>query len=276
MARMIPLLDGEASLLACPRCEQTLRRTGSSLVCASGHAFDIARQGYVNLLGSKPPANADTADMIAARERFLASGAYDPIAEDVARRLTMVHSVLEVGAGTGFYLSRVLADREGAHGIALDVSVPAAKRAASSHPHVTSVVADVWGRLPLLTGRLGAVLCVFAPRNIPEFTRVLAPGGVFVVVTPNPGHLAGLRQRYGLMHIDDDKDSRLLRACSGHLEAVAQNRIDYTVDGDANLVTNLIAMGPNAFHGLPSEVEGATIDVSVTVSLFRKRADEVS
>ena len=72
-------LDAALSLLRCPQCRQDLARTGRTLRCPSGHSFDIARQGYVNLAGHAPPRNADTPAMVAARERFLATGHYRPV-----------------------------------------------------------------------------------------------------------------------------------------------------------------------------------------------------
>jgi len=35
-------------------------------------------------------------------------------------------------------------------------------------------------------------------------------------------------------------------------------------------------MGPNAFHGVPNDVTADTVQVSVTVSLFRKAAGHES
>ena len=36
--------------LICPICEKPLRREETRLVCPENHSFDMARQGYVNLL----------------------------------------------------------------------------------------------------------------------------------------------------------------------------------------------------------------------------------
>lgn len=264
-------LDAARGLLACPACGQALDVVGRPVRCPAGHTFDVARQGYVNLLGAKPPANADTSAMVDARARFLAAGAYDRLADDVARRLARAETILEVGAGTGFYLARALGDRN-ARGVALDVSPAAARRAARAHPRLASVVADVWRPLPIRSGRLGAVLCVFAPRNLAEFARVLTGQGLLVVVTPTAAHLAGVRERHGLLGIEQDKDDRLLRSAVGLFEPIARNRLDYVVAATADQVRDLIAMGPNAFHGVPGDVEAADVHVSVTVSLFRRPA----
>ena len=63
------MLDAARGLLACPVCAGALDVAERPVRCRSAHSFDVARQGYVNLLGSTPPANADTAAMVAARER---------------------------------------------------------------------------------------------------------------------------------------------------------------------------------------------------------------
>lgn len=68
--------------------------------------------------------------MAAARAEFLNGGHFAPLAEAVAR-LAGVYApsrglLLEVGAGTGYYLSRCLAALEGKLGLAVDVSKQAA------------------------------------------------------------------------------------------------------------------------------------------------------
>ena len=254
-------------LLACPRCRTPLAVAEREVSCRSGHRFDVARQGYVNLLGTPPPANADTPAMLDARARFLGSGAYDRVAEALVaavrpgspRELT----VAEAGAGTAWYLSRVVAALPSARGVALDVSVAAARRAAGAGPRIASVVADTWRGLPLLTRSLDVVLCVFAPRHPAEFLRVLKPGGRLVVVHPNAGHLEHLRRTYGLLDVDPDKEQRLATQLSDF--AVTRHTVAYRVDGTASQVADLVAMGPNAFHGRVVQSAPSRIDVDVSV-----------
>ncbi|HSN42801.1 MAG TPA: methyltransferase domain-containing protein, partial [Propionibacteriaceae bacterium] len=237
------------------------------LVCAAGHSFDIARQGHVNLSGSAPPPNADTPAMVAARDRLLSSGAYDPIADALAHRLRRVRRLVEVGAGTGHYAARVLDAAPEAVGLATDVSPAAARRAARAHERLASVVADTWGTLPLRSASVDAVLCVFAPRNPAEFARILARGGLLVVVTPNPGHLAELREACGLLDIPDDKSDRLHRSLAGAFEPVVTTRVSRTLTLGVDALTDLIDMGPNAFHEPthPDEPMEVALDVQLTV-----------
>ena len=263
-------LAAAAGLLACPVCAGPLAVEGGTASCRAGHAFDVARQGYLNLLNGPSPAHADTTDMVAARERVLASGLFDPVTAQLVRRSAGIRTVVEVGAGTAHHLAAVVDANPDARGLALDVSVAAARRAARVHPRVAAVVADAWGPLPLRARRFGAVLSVFAPRNMAEFARILGDGGLLVVVTPTASHLARLRARHGLLDVEPGKDDRLLRTASGWFDAIGSTRVAYEMDAAGPLVRDVVAMGPNAFHGVPDEVEDAVVDVSVTVRWFRR------
>ena len=119
---------------------------GRRVGCPNGHAFDVARQGYLNLLGASPPANADTTAMVAARAEFLASGTTRSSPTPWPRRCRLRPD------GAGLRRGHRLLPEPGAagdphrRGFALDVSVPAVRRAARAHPRVTAVVADAGSR----------------------------------------------------------------------------------------------------------------------------------
>lgn len=256
--------------LACPVCSESLHLDGTSLVCPAGHRFDLARQGYANLLLHAQPRNADTPAMIAARERFLGAGHYAPITEAMARHLVGCTAVLDAGGGTGHHLAGVLQGLPEANGLVADVSVPAVRRAARAHPRMGAVVADTWQHLPVRDAALDAVCCVFAPRNPAEFARVLRPGGRVVVVTPNPGHLAEAREALGLLGIEEDKLDHLHRSTAGVLEPVAEERVTAELDLTPTELSDLVGMGPNAFHSPAPASEGMRVSVDVTVTVLTK------
>ena len=98
----------------CPVCGAALAPQGAAWRCVQGHCFDVARQGYVNLLTvtqkhSRHP--GDTREMVAARRAFLDAGWYAPIAKtlaDLVRRFCPeTASVLDAGCGEGYYLSQL-------------------------------------------------------------------------------------------------------------------------------------------------------------------------
>ncbi len=271
-------LDAARGLLACPVCREALHIDERTARCAHGHSFDIARQGYVNLLGAPEPANADTAAMVAARQRVHAAGVFDQLADAIAAaarddRATEANrdapTMLEVGAGTASYLRRCLADDPRARGIALDVSRAAARAAAHADPRIASVVADVWRRLPVLDDAVDTLLAVFAPRHAAEFARVLAPEGRLIVATPGAGHLAALRTTYDLLGIQPDKSERLDATLGVFFEPVGSTPVSYPFEADAVLAHDLIAMGPNAFHRPPERVAAIADRVEVVVHIYQ-------
>jgi 23S rRNA (guanine745-N1)-methyltransferase len=269
-------------LLRCPRDHERLDLTGEgrSVGCGHGHCFDLAWQGYLNLASGAQPRNADSLAMVAARARFLSSGTYADAEEavlGVARQRSPAR-ILDCGAGTGHLLARLL-DAWPARGVALDVSVPAARRAARAHERIGAVVADAWKPLPLAAQGFDLVISNFAPRNPPEFARVLAPDGRLVTVTPTARHLTELQRRFALLTVQVDKGERLERSLDAHfqrdtrLQPDGPRLVEFTRSWSPALVRDAIGMGPNAFHRPTPErvAEPVEVTVSVEVSLWRRR-----
>ena len=265
-----PGLRRAIGLLSCPTCTAGLELDQTAAGCAQGHRFDVARQGYLNLLGGPQPAHADTPAMIAARARVHDAGVFGPVRELLAQVCAGCAAVLEVGSGTGAYLQAALGENPGTIGVAMDISTAAARVAAKLDPRIGAVVADVWQRFPIVDAGMDAVLAVFAPRNFDEFARVLKPSGQLVVVTPEPDHLIELRSTHKLLGLHPQKAASVAAHAQSGFELIDRLRHRSTYDADAPLVADLIAMGPNAFHGLPGTVEATTLTVSVTVQVFAR------
>jgi 23S rRNA (guanine745-N1)-methyltransferase len=276
------MLHEVIGVLACPHGEAELTSTDDGLVCPAGHRFDVARQGYVNLLLGPAPAAADTAEMVAARERIQSAGHHDVVTEALVRAAASITPspglVVDLGAGTGHHLAAVV-ERTGARaGLALDVSKYAARRAARAHPRVGAVVCDVWRRLPVRDHAATLILDVFAPRHVEEIARILAPHGGLIVVTPTSEHLAPLVERLGLLRVGDDKLERLDRDLAGIVGLHAREVVAAGAVLDHDAIRSMVVMGPSAHHldavdldlaiaRLPEPVEVA---ISVTVSSYRR------
>jgi 23S rRNA (guanine745-N1)-methyltransferase len=391
------MLDDVIGYLACPLCGAALSRAGGVLRCASGHAFDIARQGYVSLLPAGSRGNiGDTAAMVQARIDFLAAGHYAGLAAELSRAaadtLAAVAAgaaadpdgaggavdaaadavgaggavdaaadgagaaddavgapadavgaaadaagadaaggaaaadpagagadgaggvgagaggagadsagaadgagvadavaggavgsngsagagcVVDIGAGTGYYLAAVLEALPGRAGLALDASKFALRRAARAHQRIGAVGADAWQRLPVADRAATVVLNVFAPRDGAELRRILDPVGALLVVTPNPDHLSELVGPLRLLTVDPRKDERLAGKLSPYFDLAEQRQYHTQLALDHQEIATIIAMGPSARHvGDPAErirslPAAMGVTVSVTLSIFR-------
>lgn len=270
--------------LRCPHCGAALALADRTVRCATGHAFDVARQGYASLLpGDAQTATGDSAAMVAARAAFLGAGHFAPIVAAVAEAARSAVPprpglVVDLGAGTGHHLARVLDELPDRSGLALDLSAYALRRAARAHPRIGAARCDTWRPLPVRDGVAAAVLCVFAPRNAAEIERILTPGGALVVVTPNARHLAELVDVLGLLHVDDRKAERLREQLEPRFQPVEHVVREDRLALDRRSVAAAVAMGPSARHVDPATLaarverlpEPQDVTASVTVSVYRR------
>jgi 23S rRNA (guanine745-N1)-methyltransferase len=280
------VLDDVVGYLRCPHCGAGLTRTGGSLRCPAGHSFDIARQGYVSLLQpGVAGAAGDTAAMVRARREFLATGHFAPIAaalaDAAAASVAGLSSgcVVDVGAGTGYYLAAVLARLPGHAGVALDVSRHALRAAARAHRRIGAVGCDAWRPLPVADSAAGLVLNVFAPRDGAELRRILRPDGRLLLITPAADHLSELTGPLGLLHVDERKRDRLTGKLGPHLDLIAERECRGVMSLDKAAVAALAAMGPTAWHTRPDATAGpiarlpepVAVTLAVTVSVLQPR-----
>lgn len=285
----VPSGDGASlgavlAALRCPICRRPLRLDGRRLACASGHGFDLARQGYVNLAVGRPhPGTADTAGMVIAREQFLARNHYRPLADLIAARAARHDDrdrpgiVVDLAGGTGYYLAAVLDQVPHRSGLCVDLSAPALRRAAHVHPHAAAIGADVWDQLPLDTAAASTVITVFGPRNAAEIERILAPGGVLITASPTPEHLQELIDALGLLSVDRRKPQRHA-VTFNRFHPVDVDTLTYRLALNRRDVAALAGMGPTARHvradamddRVRALAESTEVTVSVRVSTYRR------
>lgn len=190
----------EENILICPVCGEGLFKKDRALCCGHGHSFDIARQGYVNLLPvtqkhSKHP--GDTRDMVDARRAFLDKGYYAPISQAVweifGARLPKHANVLDAGCGEGYYMSCLMERMDGGGFYGVDISKDAVRYAAGRCKGAQWITASA-AHLPLRDASFQGVMSMFALTVPGEFHRVLCPGGYFLEVTAGRNHLMALKQ----------------------------------------------------------------------------------
>lgn len=247
--------------LACPLDGEPLSKHDKNWVCPQGHSYDQARQGYVNLLPvqhkrSKEP--GDSKAMVEARQRFLAAGHYQLIAESIARVCYAANAdharlnILDAGCGEGYYL-RQLAQRADALAelavAGLDISKAATLAAARLDKRITWMVGTN-AHLPVQDASVDCLLCVFGFPVAAEFARVLKPGGRLIQVDPGPAHLRELR---ALLYpqLDSEAEPKAPQLEGFHLLEAVQVSYPFQLDSTEQL-QDLLAMTPHG-HRAPAE-----------------------
>lgn len=193
--------------LLCPIDRSELQQDGNTWRCQNNHCFDIAKQGYVNLLpvqNKKSLDPGDSKEMIAARRDFLNSGVYQPLAIALANTVaSLCHghkqlAVLDAGCGEGYYLNAVsesLVQNDVALcATGLDISKWAVRSCKIRNPNLNGLVASN-RQIPLPDHSQDIVLCTFGFPVFDEFKRVLKPNGHIVMADPGPEHLIELRSQ---------------------------------------------------------------------------------
>jgi 23S rRNA (guanine745-N1)-methyltransferase len=281
------------AVLRCPICGQVLTAVERSLRCPQRHSFDVARAGYVSLLGGRGAISGDDDEMARARDRFLSGGAYAPLlaaigdlaAASVPALAAPGAMVLDAGCGPGYYLGGLLDRFENARGLGFDTSARSLRFAARAHPRAAAYTGDVFAPFPVADDAIDLLIDVFAPRHPEEFARVLRPDGALLVARPAADHLAELRDAVpGMVAMDPRKEERLHEALEPLFTRIDQRSVSFELALDPDRARDLVAMTPSARHvtpeelatrlaGSPPDAGGAalTVTVSVLISVHRPR-----
>jgi len=277
--------DSVITPLACTvrTCGLPLTRRERAYFCPSGHAFDIARSGYVNLLqpqdrrSSKPGDSKAAVEARAALERAsVGSAVIAAVIEKVPAGLPAGAVVVDLGSGTGEMLGRLCADRQIA-GVGLDLSVAAVDFAARRFPTQTWVVANADRRLPLQDACLDVVLSIHGRRNPPECARALKSDGLLVVALPASDDLMELRTFLQGRSVERDRVEAMLHEHNSDFELVERVSIRERLTLDRTAVHDLLrGTYRGARFKLADRVE-AISEMDVTLSselcvLKRKRS----
>ncbi len=281
--------------LICPVCEAQLARVSNMLKCPQAHSFDVAREGYVNLLlagRKRPKALGDTREMLRARRRFLTRGFYDPLSGAVNERVCahLAHArpddvcIADVGCGEGHYLGKLKRHLERQLGrddvcyFGMDVSKEAARLAARGHEGMQFIVANVNEKVLFSDNSIQVLLDVFAPRNVAEFDRVIAPDGLLLIVIPGPRHLANLRAELDILPlgIEVNKQKHVVEQFAGAFKQVKAHTVVCEMDLTGAELTDLVLMTPNYWHSSRQTwenvqaVERVRTEANFTILEFRR------
>lgn len=245
-------------IFACPVCGEPLPRADGFYACANSHVFDVARDGYVNLLLAQQRRSKDpgySSGMIQARRRIFDAGLYERLADGIALLILSYLSpvvgqkiILDAGCGEGYYLRR-LAEATGRSSVedsvlrcGLDISKHGIRQAARRDHRGVYAVSSIF-RMPVLPKRVHLLLSHFSPIGPDDFYRVVAPGGTVLVGGPGADHLYALKR---LIYAEPSRqEASGASTVLGGFTRVAEHRIRYplVIRGEG-LVADLLAMTP--------------------------------
>jgi len=251
----------------CPLDGKPLHLNERSWCCENGHSYDVAKQGYVNLLPVQNKRSKDPGDskaMVQARSKFLEQGYYEPLAQALADTVLAQgeQAVLDAGCGEGYYL-RYLVEQAEQNGTdlsvaALDISKWAVQAAGKRDKRLSWIVASN-SSIPLDDNSVDTILCLFGFPVETEFKRVLKPGGRLIMVDPAGDHLKELK---AIIYSEIKTKSDSLPVNSEYWFLASEQRVTFQFELNTNeAVQNLLTMTPHLYR---SSAEG------------RKRAEVLS
>lgn len=240
--------------LICPVCGEPLLQQGGSLVCSERHTYDIARQGYVNLLPVQQKHSispGDTVEMLTARRNFLNGGHYTQICGDV---ITAIHAhsdenaaIVDVGCGEGYYTSHFLKEFPQGTIIGADVSKAAVKMACSRTKSINWIVATA-SHMPIIGNSVDIITAMFSLVCEEEFSRILHDGGCVIEVTAGTNHLIELKQ---IIYDDVFEQHKRPKPPQGFLHEVSCELHSFKIMLDNLGLINLLNMTPHTLRIKP-------------------------
>lgn len=232
-------------MLICPVCGKQLNIADRCASCDSGHRFDMAKEGYVNLLRSNKSGDKIGDDKLAARCRrdFLNKGYYTPLKDALVQLLSdQKGSLLDICCGEGYYTS-AMANNSNLDVYGFDISKEMV-RLAAKRGNITAFVANM-AAIPVADDSFDFATHLFAPFNENEFSRILKPCGILYTVIPGSHHLWGLKQAvYDTPYLNDEKlpETKALKL-EGFQKITASIRLETKEDIEA-----VFRMTPYYFH----------------------------
>ena len=242
-------------MLVCPVCGGKLIKEEKIVFCDKGHRFDMAKEGYVNLLRSSKSGDKIGDDKLAARCRrdFLNKGYYAPLRDRLLELFREEKgSLLDICCGEGYYTC-ALGKLDGLDVYGFDISKEMV-RLAAKRENATFFVANM-ASIPVADESFDFCTHLFAPFNEKEFTRVLKPGGRLYTVVPGKYHLWGLKK--ALYDTPYENDEKLPQT-----ETLTLTQV-HKVTADIHLacyedIEAVFRMTPYYFHTSPADKEKLT------------------
>lgn len=274
--------------IICPIEGATFAQVDKQWVCGHDHHFDVARQGYVNLLPAQQKKSKDPGDskaMIFARTQFLDAGYYQPIAENM-NALAMNYlpeteslNFMDAGCGEGYYfnhwfnhLNDYLSDQQVSF-TGLDISKWAIQAAAKRNKQMTWIVGSNKSP-PVKSASIDLLFSLFGYYQFPALIGCLNKNGHLILVEAGTDHLIELRKMiYPTIKQTKTTDPNAKAALGLYL--IEQQTLSYQTDAiHHDQIMHLMTMTPHLYratHAGKEKVAQLTtmkLTVDVVFSVF--------
>ena len=220
-------------------CAKPLTRAEKTWYCESGHTFDIARSGYLNLIQPQDRRSLNAGDgreTVAARRALLDSGFGTALRAALLETIDSLAlapalQAVDLGCGEGYFLAELCA-QTGFQGCGIDLSAHAVESAARRFPQHLWIAANADRRLPLLDSAWDLVLSIDGRRPRDEIARVLRPDGLLLVAIPAANDLIELRGAVLAEVLLTDQVAKAEAALAPHFQLRARRTVQQTRELD--------------------------------------------
>lgn len=239
-------------MLVCPVCGKVLEFNNRIARCENGHCFDLAKEGYVNLLRSSKSCDLIGDDKASARSRrdFLNKGYYSVLKTALYQYFEGRHGVvLDICCGEGYYTS-ALGENPNLDVYGFDISREMV-RLAAKRGGAYFFVANM-ASIPVADGSIDYATHLFAPFQETSFVRILKPGGRLITVIPGRKHLFGLKQ--AIYAAPYENDEQLPQTTQLKLLGVTKVTETITLTSQEDIQA-VFRMTPYYFHTSPQDKE---------------------
>lgn len=265
------------SILICPVCKNEIHIENRTFRCESNHCFDVAKEGYVNLLSAHKSGDStgDNKEMARSRRDFLEKGFYSPLSVAVGECLEKYSSdgdnVLDICCGEGYYTSE-LTKKYNRNFYGFDLSKNMVRLAAKRKCNAQFFVANI-ASIPVKSNSVKLAFHLFAPFHCGEFSRIISDDGVIITAIPGKEHLFGLKKvLYNEPYYNDEKEP-----VSDGLQLIEKIRVKDTVALDNKEDINaLFQMTPYYYHtpteGMNrlDELSSMTTEIEFVLLVYKK------
>ena len=292
------------SLFICPLCQSTLQPADHTWRCDGSlnpkqttHPFDVARQGYVNLLPvqqKKSKAPGDSQQSIEARKRFLNAGHYQPLNDLICQKMTALLMAkkaslkqknkpinwLDIGCGEGYY-TQAMAQTGMDVLIAADISKPAvvelartskalgrlwyqgAEEAKEDGTYAAAIYPLVTSaaHLPLRAHSIDGISSIFSPILPAAFNEALSDAGYLIIAKPDVGHLATMREALFDDVREHDSD-KFLDELAPYFQLLETHHVSSKLSLAAEALADLMTMTPYAYRARSDKRQALLAEVA--------------